>query len=44
MIPLSQNGSACDSATTHRETNETLSQMTFSAFHGSEPSASNSST
>lgn len=38
------NGSTCDSATTHRETSEEPSQMTLSAFHGSEPSASNSDT
>ena len=41
---ISRDGSACDSATTHRETSEEPSQMTLSAFHGSEPSASNSRT
>ena len=39
-----RDGSACDSTTTHRETSEKHSQMTLSAFHGSEPSASNSGT
>ncbi|NLV08243.1 IS200/IS605 family element transposase accessory protein TnpB [Haloarcula rubripromontorii] len=41
---ISRDGSACDSATTHRETSEDPSQMTLSTFHGSEPSASNSET
>ena len=41
---ISRDGSACDSATTHRETSEEPSQMTLSTFHGSEPSASNSET
>ncbi|MFC7078250.1 transposase [Haloarcula halophila] len=41
---ISRDGSACDSATTHRETSEESSQMTLSTFHGSEPSASNSET
>ena len=39
---IPRDGSACDSATIHRETSENPSQMTLSAFHGSEPSASNS--
>ena len=41
---ISRDGSACDSATTHRGTSEEPSQMTLSVFHGSEPSASNSRT
>jgi putative transposase len=41
---ISRDGSACDSATTHRETSEKPSQITLSTFHGSEPSASNSET
>jgi putative transposase len=41
---ISRDRSACDSATTHRETSEEPSQMTLSTFHGSEPSASNSET
>jgi putative transposase len=39
-----RDGSACDSTTTHRETSEKHSQMTLSAFHGSEPSTSDSRT
>jgi putative transposase len=41
---ISRDGSACDSATTQRETSEKHSQMTLSTFDGSEPSASNSET
>lgn len=41
---IPRDGSACDSATTHRETSEKSSQMTLAAFHGSESSASNSDT
>lgn len=41
---IPEDGSACDSATTHREKNETTSQMTLSAIDGPEPSASNSDT
>jgi putative transposase len=41
---IPRDGSACDSATTHRETSENPSQMTLSTFHGSKPSASNSDT
>ena len=36
---IPRNGCACDSTRTHRETSEESSQMTLSAFHGSEPSA-----
>jgi putative transposase len=43
-IDSPRDGSACDSTTTHRETSEKHSQMTLSAFHGSEPSTSNSET
>ncbi|MDT3437391.1 transposase [Haloarcula sp. 1CSR25-25] len=39
-----RDGSACDSTTTHRERSEQHSQMTLSAFCGSEPSTSNSRT
>lgn len=39
---IPEDGSACDSATTHREKSETTSQMSLSATEGSEPSASNS--
>ncbi|MFB6224455.1 MAG: RNA-guided endonuclease TnpB family protein, partial [Haloarcula sp.] len=41
---ISRDGSACDNATTHRETSEKPSEMTLSTSHGSEPSASNSET
>jgi putative transposase len=40
---ISRDGSACDSATTHRETSSPQ-QMSLSTFHGSDPSASNSET
>jgi len=36
-----RDGSGSDTATTHRETSETPSQMTLSAYHGSKPSTSN---
>jgi putative transposase len=41
---IPRNGCACDSTRTHRETSEKSSQMTLSAFHGSEPSASTNDT
>ncbi|MFB6188289.1 MAG: RNA-guided endonuclease TnpB family protein [Halapricum sp.] len=41
---ISRNGCACDSTRTHRETSGGSSQMTLSAYTGSEPSASTNDT